>query len=99
MTEREIYRQTEETPLGRRERYEEHAVPAAAPAVGDDVARDVYRERVVGPAGEQVVASERLHVPSEASRRAAQAARIQRIVNYVFTQALLASFPELSTVR
>lgn len=85
MAEREIYRQTIDTPLGRKEQYEERAVAAPAPELGDDVTRDMYRQRVVGPAGEQVVASERVHVPSEASRRAARATRTQRIVTYIFT--------------
>lgn len=85
MAEREIHRQTEQTPSGRVERYEERVVPEPGPALRDDVARDIYHQRVSGPAGEQVVASERIHVPSEASRRAARAARIQRIVTYVFT--------------
>lgn len=85
MAEREIYRQTEQTPLGRQERYEERIVSEPAPELRDDVERDIFRQRVVGPAGEQFLASERLHVPSEASRRAARAARIQRIITYVFT--------------
>jgi hypothetical protein len=85
MAEREIYRREEETPLGRREHYEERVIPEPAPAPRDDVERDIYRQRVVGPGGEQVIASERLHVPSEASRRAARAARIQRIVYYIFS--------------
>jgi hypothetical protein len=77
MAEREIYRQTEQTPLGRQERYEERIVSEATPELRD--------QRVVGPAGEHLIASERVHVPSEATRRAARAARIQRIVTYVFT--------------
>jgi uncharacterized protein YggT (Ycf19 family) len=85
MAEREIYRRTEQTPLGRQERYEERVVSEPAPELRDDVERDIFRQRVVGPAGEQLIASERVHVPSEASRRAARAARTQRIITYVFT--------------
>lgn len=85
MAERELYRRTEETPLGRREHYEERVIPEPAPVLHDDVARDIVRERVIGPGGEQVIASERVHVPSEATRRVAEAARIQRVVTFVVT--------------
>lgn len=85
MADREIYRQTVDTPLGRREQYEERIVAQPAPELGDDVERDVFRQRMVGPGGEQVVASERVHVPSEATRRAAKAVRMQRIITYIFT--------------
>ncbi|HWQ15545.1 MAG TPA: hypothetical protein VNL77_22275 [Roseiflexaceae bacterium] len=50
----------------------------------EDARRDVYRERVVGPAGEEVVRSEHVSVPSAAERRAATAARIKQIISFLF---------------
>jgi hypothetical protein len=88
MTEREYYRETE-TP--RREVYEETTVdPTVVPA--DDVSRDVYHERVASPSGDRVVRSERVHVPSEATRRAASASRAKQVIYFIFgaIEALLA---------
>jgi len=46
--------------------------------------RDVYEERVAGPANDQVIRSEHVHVPSEATRRVATIARTKQIVYFVF---------------
>ena len=46
--------------------------------------RDVYEERIAGPANDQVVRSEHVHVPSEATRRVATMARTKQIVYFVF---------------
>jgi uncharacterized protein YggT (Ycf19 family) len=45
---------------------------------------DVYQERVSGPTGDQVVRSEHVSVPSEATRRAAEAARIKQVIYFIF---------------
>jgi hypothetical protein len=81
MTEREYYR--EPVPQeARREVYRETEVDLdGAPA---DTRRDVYRERAYGPAGEEIVRSEHVSVPSEAARRAAGVERTKQIVYFVF---------------
>jgi hypothetical protein len=89
MTEREYYRESE-TPQ-QRDVYRETAVDATG-APAEDVTRDVYHERVAGPDGDQVVRSEHVRVPSEASRRAATAARAKQVIYFIFgvIEALLA---------
>jgi len=83
MTEREYYRESDvSTAPGRRDIERETLVEPAASA--DDVAREVYQERVYGPDGEQVVRSEHISVPSEATRRAATVARINQIISFIF---------------
>jgi hypothetical protein len=91
MTERD-YERDSRTPVDvRREVYVERQadVPPARP---DDAAYDVYQERISGPAGEQVVQSERVSVPSEAARRSAAVARAKQIIYFIFgiIEALLA---------
>jgi hypothetical protein len=66
---REVYRQTTED-------------DERAGRVG--TTRDVYQERVAGPTDEQVIRSEHIHVPSEATRRAATIARTKQIIYFVF---------------
>jgi hypothetical protein len=81
MTEREYYR--EPAPQqARRDVYEETEVDLdGAPA---DTRRDVYRERAYGPAGEEVVRSEHVSVPSQAARQAAGVERARQIVYFIF---------------
>ena len=45
---------------------------------------DVYEERIAGPANDQVIRSEHVHVPSEGTRRIAATARTKQIVYFVF---------------
>ena len=82
MTEREYYRETDGT-ANRREIYQEQVVDAtSAPPV--DATRDVYHERISGPDGDQVVRSERVSVPSEATRRAMSVTRINQVIYFIF---------------
>ncbi|MEO7909047.1 MAG: hypothetical protein ABIV47_05300 [Roseiflexaceae bacterium] len=57
-----------------------------------DAARDIYTQHVSGPAGEQVVHSEHVSLPSEAARRAAILLRAKQIIYFIFgvIEALLA---------
>jgi hypothetical protein len=83
MTERQYQQDPDVTATTQREVY--HRTETAHPeALADDAQRDVYRERVVGPAGEQVVRSEHVSVPSEADRRFATAERIKQVIYFVF---------------
>lgn len=50
----------------------------------DAGAREVYQTRVAGPAGEQVIRSEHVSVPSEAARQRARAARVTQAVYFIF---------------
>jgi len=50
----------------------------------DDAARDIYSQRVSGPAGEQVVHSEHVSLPSNAARRAADVSRAKQIIYFIF---------------
>lgn len=57
-----------------------------------DADRDIYQERVAGPAGEEVVRSEHISVPSEAAQRGAGVARAKQVIYFIFgaIEALLA---------
>ncbi|HEU5099104.1 MAG TPA: hypothetical protein VFU22_08795 [Roseiflexaceae bacterium] len=91
MTEREYDRDPRTPAVDRRDVYVERQADAP-PVRPDDAAYDVYRERVSGPAGEQVVQSEHVSVPSEAARRSAGAARATQVIYFIFgiIEALLA---------
>ncbi len=91
MTEREYYPDPDAPAAKRREVYVEQEIDTTH-APPDDTARDIYQERVSGPAGEQVVHSEHVSIPSEAARRAAGVARAKQIIYFVFgaIEALLA---------
>jgi hypothetical protein len=91
MTEREYYRDPDQPEATRKEVYVERQV-GEANVSPDDAARDVYRQRVSGPAGEQVVHSEHVSMPSNAARRAADVSRAKQIIYYIFgaIEALLA---------
>jgi YggT family protein len=85
MTEREYYHENKAVPeIERREVYQETVVDHTGVPAADEVARDVYQERVYGPGGEQVVRSEHVSVPSEATRRAAVVSRINQVIYFVF---------------
>jgi hypothetical protein len=99
MTEREYHPDTRPLETTRKDVYVERQVdtvdvPAGVPAdvPADDAARDVYTQRVSGPAGERVVHAEHVSVPSTAARRAADLWRVKRIIYFIFgaIEALLA---------
>ena len=89
MTEREHDRTT--PAMNRRDVYVERNVDVVDAPV-EDTRRDVYQERVSGPAGEQVVRSEHVSVPSDAAQRAAIVARAKQVIYFIFgvIEALLA---------
>lgn len=91
MTERDYDRNPGSPVAARQDVYVERQVevPQAQP---DDVAYDIYQERVSGPAGEQVVRSQHVSVPSPAARRSAGVARTKQIIYFIFgaIEALLA---------
>jgi hypothetical protein len=91
MAGREYNRETNAPAEQRRDIYRETSVAADGAPI-DDVTRDVYQERVNGPSGEQVVRSEHVHVPSEASRRVASTVRAKQVIYFIFgaIEALLA---------
>jgi len=91
MTEREYDRDPRPPVAAEQDVYVEHQVdvPQAQP---NDAAHDIYQERVSGPAGEQVVHSEHVSVPSPAARRSADVSRAKQIIYFIFgaIEALLA---------
>ena|SRR5581483_2341590 len=56
---------------------EDNAYPAAA-------SRGIYEQRVATPGNRQVVRSEHVYTPSEATRRAAVIARTKQIIYFIF---------------
>jgi hypothetical protein len=89
MTERK-YSPDPNAPIStRREVYVEQQTDTSLP---DDTAHDIYQERVTGPAGEQVVHSEHVSIPSDAAQRAGGVARAKQIIYFIFgaIEALLA---------
>ena len=85
MTEREPYRDTDPAPTPtRRDVYRETVVDATSAPVADAAARDIYQERVSGPAGDQVVRSEHVSVPSAAARRGADVTRAKQVIYFIF---------------
>lgn len=83
MTERDYHRETDRPARQRREIYQE-TVTDSAGAPLDDASREIYQERVAGPYGDQVVQSEHVRVPSDATRRAATAERVKQVIYFVF---------------
>ena len=83
MTETEDPRDPSQPDATRRDVYIERQVdtPKAPP---DDAARDIYTQRVSGPAGERVVHSEHVSLPSNAARRAADLSRAKQIIYFIF---------------
>ena len=83
MTEKEYNPRPDGTATERREVYRQTTVEGnGTDAV--DTTRDVYQQRVAGPTEDRVVRSEHVHVPSEATRRAATIARTKQIIYFVF---------------
>jgi hypothetical protein len=83
MTETEDYRDANQPDATHRDVYIERQVdtPKAPP---DDAARDIYTQRESGPAGERVVHSEHVSLPSNAARRAADLSRAKQIIYFIF---------------
>jgi YGGT family len=50
----------------------------------DGSAREIYQERVSGPAGDQVVRSEHVSVPSDATRRGVGVTRVKQVIYFIF---------------
>ena len=85
MTEPKPYRETDPPPVpSRRDVYHETVIDAAGAPLADAPARDIYQERVSGPAGDQVVRSEHISVPSAAARRGADVARAKQVIYFIF---------------
>jgi uncharacterized protein YggT (Ycf19 family) len=83
MTEREYRRETD-TPANRaQEVYHRTDAAQADATLPEDAERDIYRERTSGPGGDHYVSSERVSVPSEASRRVATATRIKQVIAFL----------------
>src|SRR5215212_3085191 len=91
MTEREYHQDANQPETTRKDVYIERQVDTVNAPV-DDAARDIYTQRVSGPAGEQVVHSEHVSLPSNAARRVANLARAKQIIYFIFgaIEALLA---------
>jgi len=89
MTEPETYRDRAPEPV-RREISHTTVVDRAEALADAD--RDIYQERVAGPAGEEVVRSEHISVPSEAVQREAGVVRAKQVIYFIFgaIEALLA---------
>jgi hypothetical protein len=85
MSDRQSDRGADPAPVPtRREVYRETLVDEPGASVDDAVVRDVYQERVSGQGGEQVIRSEHVSVPSDATRRRAEVTRIKQIVYFIF---------------
>lgn len=89
MTEREHIQERYPEPE-RRDIYQKTVVDTSGtPADGS---REVYEQRASGPGGEQVVRSEHVSVPSEATLRTAGVERAKQVIYFIFgaIEALLA---------
>jgi hypothetical protein len=85
MTARQSSRDTDPAPTPtRRDVYRETVVDATSAPLADAAAREVYQERVSGPAGDQVLRSEHASVPSAAARRGADATRAKQVIYFIF---------------
>ena len=91
MTEPVYHRDATQPETTRKDVYIERQVDTVNAPV-DEAARDIYTQRVSGPAGEQVVHSEHVSLPSNAARRVANLARAKQIIYFIFgaIEALLA---------
>ncbi len=67
-----------------RDVYRETVADATSALPADAATRDIYQERVSGPAGEQVVQSEHVSVPSAAARRNAGVTRTKQVIYFIF---------------
>jgi hypothetical protein len=85
MTERESSRDTGPAPAPtRRDVYRETVVDPTSAPLADAAAPDVYQEHVSGPAGDQVLRSEHVSVPSAAARRGGGVTRAKQIIYFIF---------------
>ncbi|HEY3230337.1 MAG TPA: hypothetical protein VGJ87_14040 [Roseiflexaceae bacterium] len=85
MSERGSSRDTDPAPEpSRRDVYRETVVDATSAPLADAATRDIYQERVSGPAGDQVVRSEHVSVPSAAARRGADVTRTKQVIYFIF---------------
>ena len=82
MTQPNYDRTTRVATPERHEIYRETTVEGDIDAA--ETTRDIYEQRVAGTDNDQVVRSEHVHVPSEATRRAATIARTKQIIYFVF---------------
>jgi len=82
MTERDYYQGRAADPA-RRDVYRESVAETDEQAPLEE-RRDVYQERVSGPAGDQVVRSERVSVPSPAAQRTAGVERARQVIYFIF---------------
>jgi hypothetical protein len=90
-TDEENYRDPNQPDATRRDVYIERQVdPVHVPP--EDATRDIYSQRVTESAGEQVVHSEHVSLPSNATRRTANVSRAKQILYFIFgaIEALLA---------
>jgi YGGT family len=85
MSERRSSRDPDPAPEpSRRDVYHETVVDATSAPLADAATRDIYQERVSGPAGDQVVRSEHVRVPSAAARRGADVSRTKQVIYFIF---------------
>ena len=91
MTEHEYPREPNQPATTRSDVYIERQVDTTD-VPPEDATRDIYSQRVTESAGEQVVRSEHVSVPSNAARRAANVVRAKQIMYFIFgvIEALLA---------
>src|SRR5262245_9312185 len=91
MTEREYYRDPDQPETTGTDVYVERQVDTVD-VPPNEADRDIYSQRVSGPAGERVVHSEHVSLPSKAARRAADVLRAKQIIYFIFgaIEALLA---------
>jgi hypothetical protein len=85
MIERETTRSSDSaaTPT-QRDVYQEKVMGTPDVPIADGAARDVYEKRVSGPAGDQVVHTERVSVPSAAARQGASVTRAKQAIYFIF---------------
>jgi hypothetical protein len=84
MTEPLSSRNAEPVPTPtRRDIYQETVVDTTSAPLADAAVRDVYQERVSGPAGDQVLRSEHVSVPSDAARQRAKVLRIKQVIYFI----------------
>ena len=67
-----------------RDVYREIVVDGTSAPPADVATRDIYQERVSGPAGDRVVRSEHVSVPSAAARRSAGVTRTNQVIYFIF---------------
>jgi hypothetical protein len=91
MTDRNNYQDPKQPDATRKDIYIERQVDTGL-VHPEDAARDIYSQHTTSSAGEQVVHSEHVSLPSNATRREADVSRAKQIIYFVFgvIEALLA---------